>query len=346
MAQILITDDGVSFDGTSPDTGPLGGAEAAVVGLVEALAARGHVVTALTRCSAPVTVRGVHWAPIAGGIPESADLYIANRSHHLIAACPQAKRRMFWIHNPAGYLLKPRYLWPLWRKKPVIVFSGAYHASTYPAWAPSGGRKIVPYGLPEVFRADKTERPPPAPVAVFTSNPLRGLEALLDLWATRIHPVMPEARFLIHAGLGTYRGGADRHRVAIEAALAKADSLADKGVIRRDPLPRAELIPVLKAARLMFYAGDVGETFCLAVAEAQALGLPAVVRPIGSLAERVRDGQTGFVAQDDAAMAARALDLLRDDALWSAQHRAALSEQGNWGWDQAAAEIEALLERR
>jgi glycosyltransferase involved in cell wall biosynthesis len=346
MAVIILADDGVPFDGTSPDTGPLGGAEAAVIGLLEGLAARGHTVTAYTRCAQPVAVRGVAWRSLGDGLPRSADLYIANRAHHLIAACPGARRQMFWVHNPASYLLKLRYLLPLWRVKPVIVFSGAYHARTYPAWAPAGGRKIVPYGLPDVFRQDKTERSPPAPVAIFTSNPLRGLDGLLDLWADHIHPALPQARFLVHSGLGTYRGGADRHRAAMEAVLAKAQSLTAKGVICRDPLPRAALIPVLKAARLMLYSGDVGETFCLAVGEAQALGLPAVVRPIGSLPERVRDGQTGFVAADDAAMAARAIALLSDDALWSAQHRAALAFQGGWGWDQAAAEIETLLMAR
>lgn len=346
MAAIVLADDGVPFDGTSPETGPLGGAEAAVVGLLEALAARGHRVAAFTRCPSPVSVRGVDWHPLAQGLPPSADLYIANRSHHLIAACPGARRQMFWIHNPAGYLLKPRYLWPLWRVKPAIVFSGAYHASTYPAWAPAGARRIIPYGLPEVFRTDRADRAPPPPVAIFTSNPLRGLDGLLDLWAEQIHPALPQARFIVHSGLGTYRGGADRHRTAIEAVLAKAHRLADKGVLCRDPLPRADLIPVLKAARLMLYSGDVGETFCLAVGEAQALGLPAVVRPIGSLPERVRDGETGFVAVDDAAMAARAVALLSDDSLWQRQHRAALALQGAWGWDQAAAEVETLLERR
>ena len=33
----------------------------------------------------------------------------------------------------------------------------------------------------------------------------------------------------------------------------------------------------------MLYKGDPGETFCLSIAEAQALGIPCVVQPIGSL---------------------------------------------------------------
>jgi len=30
-------------------------------------------------CAAPMTRNGVRWRPLAGGLPETADLYIANR---------------------------------------------------------------------------------------------------------------------------------------------------------------------------------------------------------------------------------------------------------------------------
>ena len=66
----------------------------------------------------------------------------------------------------------------------------------------------------------------------------------------------------------------------------------------------------------MLYRGDPGETFCLALAEAQAMGLPAVVKPLGSTPERVIDGVTGRVAEDDDGFAAAAVALLRDDNLW------------------------------
>ena len=78
----------------------------------------------------------------------------------------------------------------------------------------------------------------------------------------------------------------------------------------------------------MLYPGDPGETFCLAVAEAQAAGLPAVVRDVGCLGERVRDGLTGFVAQSEEDFAARAIALLADAGLWRRQHRAAATLGG------------------
>jgi hypothetical protein len=49
MAHIVMADDGIPFDGTSIDTGPLGGAETAFVALAESLAARGHRVEARSK---------------------------------------------------------------------------------------------------------------------------------------------------------------------------------------------------------------------------------------------------------------------------------------------------------
>ena len=75
----------------------------------------------------------------------------------------------------------------------------------------------------------------------------------------------------------------------------------------------------------MLYRGDPGETFCLALAEAQAMGVPAVVTPLGSVGERVVDGVTGRVVRDDDSFVAAAIAALRDDALWRRWHLAALA---------------------
>ena len=42
MARIVLADDGIEFDGHTPEHRPLGGSESSVVALMEELAARGH----------------------------------------------------------------------------------------------------------------------------------------------------------------------------------------------------------------------------------------------------------------------------------------------------------------
>jgi len=93
----------------------------------------------------------------------------------------------------------------------------------------------------------------------------------------------------------------------------------------------------------MLYRGDPGETFCLALAEAQAMGVPAIVEPLGSARERVIDGISGRIAENDDAFAAGAIAVLRDDALWRQWHLAALAHQRGSSWDTIAGRFEALM---
>ena len=191
MARIVLADDGISFDGATLAARPLGGVETSVIALTRELARRGHEVLVRNKCERALRHDGVDWAQIGDGLPEHADLYIANRGDRLLPLMPKARRTVFWVHNPARYLLKWRYLSKLWRLKPAIVFLGAYHAGTYPGWAPDGGRLVIPYGIADEFLDAETDPTPPPPRAVFTSNPLRSLDWLLDLWAERINPMRP-----------------------------------------------------------------------------------------------------------------------------------------------------------
>ena len=89
---------------------------------------------------------------------------------------------------------------------------------------------------------------------------------------------------------------------------------------------RQDLIAAMRASRVMLYLGHKSESFCIAAAEAQALGVPAVFAPVTALPERVIDGVTGFVRADESEFAERAVALLTDDASVapSARGRAAI----------------------
>ena len=336
---IVMADIGVPFDGDRFRSGPLGGAETAFVELAEAFAARGHLVRAYTAIETRSETAGVQWLPLSETLPDEADLFIANRSWRLLAGVGKARKRVFWIHNPAQYLLKLRFLWRLLYFRPTIVFSGNYHAGTLPRWVPSGGRATIPYGISELFRTVTPAVQPPKPQALFVSNPLRGLDWLLELWEQKIKPKVPNAELLLYAGPAVYAGGG-RHGAAMQAVVDRASRV--EGVVLKAPVGKSALAEVYASSRVMLYGGDVGETFCLAVGEAQAAGLPAVLRPIGSLPERILKDRTGFLAADDGDFAQAAIRLLTDDALWSAQQAAALVTQRDRGWDQVAAEFEAL----
>ncbi len=339
-----MTDDGIAFDGATLEERPLGGAETSFIEMANALAARGHDVQVYNKCEAERIHRGVTWRPLAQGVPDSADLYIANRGDKLIRLCPQARRTIFWIHNPAGYLLKWRYQWKLAARRPVIVFSGASHASTYPGWAFDGGREIVLYGLTDLFCHATERSEPPPPRVVFTSNPLRSLDWLLDLWEARIRPTIPNAELHVFAGIATYGAAGAAKAGRMGPVLERAAALADHGVILRGPVPKAQLVGELAQARALLYRGDIGETFCSAVAEAQAMGVPAVLRDIACMRERVVEGVTGHCSPDDQSFTEAAIRVLGDDEVWRSMHRACLEHQRSWRWDDAAIRFEGIAQ--
>jgi glycosyltransferase involved in cell wall biosynthesis len=343
VAVIVMTDDGVRFDGGALERGPLGGAETAFASLAFALAERGHRVTVRNMCDATGTYLGVDWAPLASGVPDTCDLYIANRGDRLLPLLPGAGARAFWIHNPARYLLKWRYLWKLWRYRPAIVFSGAHHAASLPGWVPAGPRITIPYGISECFLRASEPTATPGPRAVFTSNPLRSLDWLLDLWAARIRPRVPGAELHVFSGPETYRGLKPATAERMRAVLARAGEMSRHGIVLRGSQPKDALAREFSAARTMLYRGDPGETFCLSVAEAQAAGVPCVVQDIGCVAERVEDDATGRVTATDDEFADAAVALLTDDALWRRQSAASRTRQRRWTWPAAAEAFERLV---
>jgi hypothetical protein len=64
VAHIVMTDDGVRFDGATLEQAALGGAETAFASLAVALAERGNKVQVRNMCDAAGTHLGVDWAPL------------------------------------------------------------------------------------------------------------------------------------------------------------------------------------------------------------------------------------------------------------------------------------------
>ena len=96
----------------------------------------------------------------------------------------------------------------------------------------------------------------------------------------------------------------------------------------------------------MLYRGDKAETFCLAVAEAQAFGLPAVVCNLGSMNERVIHNKTGFIAQNDNEFVNYALKVLTDDQLWMSMHHHAIEQGRQLTWRKSARAFMELVTQK
>ncbi len=346
MTRIVIADRTNHYDGRDPAFRPLGGTETSVIYMAEALSRRGHAVTCLTHCDERVVHNGVTWSPLEAGSPGPCDLFLAVQHPDLLDLARRPRRRALWLVWPPHDLRRRPMFVRMWLRRPLPIFVSRYQVGVYGRFLPRPHPLLVlPFGLPEAVRGRPPLDAPPPPRAVFASNPMRDLRWLLGIWEERILPRVPDAELHIY-GIRDY---AHRYADRWEETPKRLGQFVPEGYSARalkslKPHPPArpeDLWDAIHSSRVMLFGGHHVEAFCLAVAEAQALGVPAVVRPIAVMPERVRDGVTGFVAADDESFAGRAVELLTDDVLWRSQHAAALSLQQGWSWDDMAAAFEA-----
>ncbi len=272
-------------------------------------------------------VGGVAW--LSPGALPATDVAVAINDAGLL---PGGGLPVVWFHNEVEFWREARKgrLAALWRHRPAGVFIGARQRRAAALLLPLRARITIPYGLPERVLAAAPAAAPPPPHAVFTSQAYRGLRGVIAMWRGQVAPRVPGARF------SAFIDAAD---IAAYAALAEGEpSIAI--------LPRvgnAAVIEMLRGARLLVAPGHRSETFCMAAAEAIAMGVPVVTQGIGSLAERVADGRTGFVCRrGGAAMARRIVEVLTDDGLWRSLHGGGLATRAGNGWAEAAGRWAAM----
>jgi len=333
MSTIDFLHPGSAYTGETLRTGSMGGTQSSVVHLAEALAERGHDVRVFNGVTKIQKTFGVEYQPIENARGQTrGDVGIS-------VAAPKAfwlasfRTPILWLHNPLKGFRQLRHgsVLPMLKARPHFVLLGDYHDRNVPRWLPSGGRSIIHHGIAGAFFRERAAEVAPPPRAIFTSQPYRGLDWLLDLWSDVLARV-PNARFDVFAPKA-HQANANAAKSALEGVLFRG-SIARGGLVRELASTRVQLIP-----------GHRDETYCLAAAEAIASGVPVVTLGEGSLSERVRDGETGFIAKDREEFVARTAALLSDDALWKQMHRACLADAGLATWDTRAAEWEALFER-
>ena len=341
MASIVIADDTKAYDGTHLEREPLGGTESSVIRFARVLARRGHWVRAYTNCVRPVVHEGVHWIPLNEEPPRSCDLYIACQHPRLFGFVPRPKKLVGWmLWQPNEWKHYKQFL-KVWWYRPMPILMSQYQARLYSPVLPRREPQIIiPLGLPDDIRGLAPLASPPPARAVFFSNPQRNLNALVRIWCELILPRCPGATLNIY-GINGLQPGDQGWSVWRDTLLpGHVSHTCQESVRIHAPLPRAELNAAVRGSRVLLYLGHKVEAFCLAVAEAQAMGVPCVVASKTVLPERVVDGKTGFVRDDPQEFADAAVNLLTDDVLWRRQHQAALKYQQGLSWEDFATRFE------
>lgn len=344
MASIIFADTTRHYDGRSLQREPLGGTESSVIRLAQELARRGHEVTVYSNCDMPIEYAGVRWRPITGAAPQSCDLYVAIQHPKLFGFVKRPRRRAVWVLWQPNHLKHYKQIWRMWWYQPIPILISLHQVRIYSPFLPRREPHIVlPHALPDDVRGQPQRNTAPPPRAIFASNPQRNLRGLVEIWARHILPHVPDAVLDIY-GVHDLAPETDAWEAWSGSLLPSGMPPEVKRSVRVHPtVTRGELIAAMRASRVMLYLGHKVEAFCLALAEAQALGVPAVVAPVAAVPERVVDGVTGFHRADPAQFGDAAVALLTDARLWRQQHEACLRYQQGISWSEHAGRFESIL---
>jgi len=309
----------------------LGGLETANVELAQALADRGHRVVLATRTADRFERNGVTTVPLDTVAQQGCDVLISSNDARVFDRCKPGPKKLLWLHNPLAFekSIRKGQLPAFIRHRPDAVFVGTFAERDMTSLYPFRSRAIVPHGISGAFLKGDL-RLPRRKHFVWASQRQRGLKETLDAWTTSIAPVVKEASFHV---FGT---------IAQDMGLTEAQA-AERRIVFHGSKLKSELVGFYATARAMIYPGALDETFCIAAAEAQAMGLPVVTLGIGSLSERVQHGINGLICRNYRELGLQACRLAEDEELWQILHRGAVDTARLLTWERTAKLWEALM---
>jgi glycosyltransferase involved in cell wall biosynthesis len=342
--RLIFVDDSIAYDGFTPASQPLGGAEKSLALLAPALAARGHSVEIYNRCQGLVSAHGATWLPFESERPTMADCVIALRKPELLDYVTQPRKSILWASGPIGELDEPGARSIIDAKRPHIVFAAAWQRNRWKNPNFHDTRVIAP-GLGADFVANIAMAPADPPRAIATAHPLAGLDWLIKMWVAKIRPMVPNAELHVFSAI------LDRAQLG-ETVAPEFRPVADlmktareHGVVARWPLADPAMADEYRSARAFLHPGFPGETVGLHLIEAQAAGLPVVTRVTSPIAEeRIADGQSGVIAKNNDGFAQATISLLTDRIHFNLVSSNASSIRRGRTWPVVAAEWEALFD--
>lgn len=309
----------------------LGGLETANVELSRALAGRGHRVVLATRTARPFEQDGVTTVPLDTLAQNGCDALISSNDARVFDHAKPGTRKLLWLHNPLAFekSVRKHQLPAFIRHRPDAVFVGSFAESDMTSVYPFRSRNVIPHGVSGLF-LNRDADGPRAQRFVWASQRQRGLKPTLEAWTRHIAPRLEDASFHIFGSL------------ARDLDLTDAQA-AQSRIVFHGPTLKSELADFYATAKAMIYPGALDETFCIAAAEAQAMGLPVITLGIGSLSERVQHGINGLICGGYRELGHQACRIAEDEELWNALHRGAISTARLYTWSRTAKLWEALM---
>lgn len=271
----LLCDLGSVMGVTPPDIygKGVGGAELAMMTLMETLATRGHDITVYNDPRGGPGGQGpVAYAKVAAFDPaESVDALIIFRTPNAVLPERTAAKRFIWWSTDKD--IADPHVCSMGARADGIVCISQFHRSHMRRIAPDQKITVIDCGVRTQDYTGQVERIPGR--LIFCSVPDRGLVVLHKAWPI-IKAAVPKASLVITSDYRLWGLPANNqnHRLAW-AGLP--------GVEYRGTVARVDLCRLQQEADIMAYSCTDEELFCIAVAECQVAGAIPVTPDIGAL---------------------------------------------------------------
>lgn len=303
----------------------MGGIGTSVIMLAEAMARLGHRVTILNGRQDADLYEGVDYRPYDQGGRLHADLIISQSS-----AKPLMRVRkgipVVWQHNRTklSRIWKRGEFFGLLLKRPHLVCLSNDARQQTPKWIPYRSLHVIPHAIEPMFlQADVPRFAERRQRVFFASRASRNLKWVIEVWKQYIHPVLPDAEFVVCVPPSS-------------PFPFDAEALAAHNILYKGSLPKDELADLINTCKALVYPGHINETGCQVALQAIGLGVPIVSCGHGSLKDLVQHDVTGFIEMDMQAYAARVIQCLTDEDLWCRLHRASLQHPWRKSYDERA----------
>ena len=300
--KIAIYNNGIPFNGHTPENGPLGGSESGIVYMARELSRQGHEMTVYSNCPDPGVYDGVdyrHYHLFFNEFQSTPwDVFISFRSFDPFLVGRIAPRMLFWTGDahdqPAiRHLGHPA----IQGNVDYLLCVSEWQRRTF----------IDRFDLPEAkviaTRNGFASELAPAPSekiwtqGVYSSTPFRGLAGLLEMFPD-IRRRVPEMTLDIFSSMKVYGWSEARDREAYGGLYTTA---GQPGVNLRGSVAQTLLLEHMSRSGFLLYPNTFEETSCIAAIEAQACGAVVVTSAKAGLKETVDSPRTGICISGDTA---------------------------------------------
>lgn len=273
----LIANDGSPLGVTPPDIEGrgVGGAELAMMTLMEVFAKRGHKVRVHNEPKVSKDFNGVLYLPLSvynNRTPRDVLIIFRspNRRYERSQMAPEV-RRVWWttdqftVGNFAEFAKEVDYV------VTISPYHTKYHSERY--GIPLDKMSHIDLGV-RTWEYDESVAKVPGRL-IFCSIPDRGLPILHAAWPL-IKRDAPHASLVITSDYTLWGTGPNNanHRLT----WARADDVMFRGKV-----PRSELVVLQRQAEIMSYPSIYEELFCISAAECQVAGAMPVTTDMGAL---------------------------------------------------------------